>query len=188
MYNPPPPTTLNEAKKKKKKKIPGGREYTSSFFCVPSCFSCVQLLATPWTVAHQAPLSLEFSRQEYWSGLPCPPPGDLSNPGIEPRSPALQADSLPSEPPRKHEIDLNLRGLSYNRNHFEKFKSWRSFHLPHPPFLSTQNPRQEGKGKRKEGKDKSQDSTNEPWSQELVGQTFYCDLLIVKHSTRRPAR
>ena len=50
MYNPPPSTTLNEAKKKKKK-IPGGREYTSSFFCMPSCFSCVQLLATPWTVA-----------------------------------------------------------------------------------------------------------------------------------------
>ena len=44
---------------------------------------------------------MEFSRQEYWSGLPCPPPGDLPNPGIEPRSPALQADSLPSEPPGK---------------------------------------------------------------------------------------
>ena len=54
---------------------------------------------TPWTVAHQAPLSREFSRQEDWSGLPCPPPGDLSEPGIEPRSPALQADSSPSEPP-----------------------------------------------------------------------------------------
>ena len=48
----------------------------------------------------QAPLPMEFSRQEYWSGLPFPPPGDLPNPGIEPRSPALQADSLPSEPLR----------------------------------------------------------------------------------------
>ena len=47
--------------------------------------------ATPWTVAHQAPPSMEFSRQEYWSGLPFPSPGDLPNPGIEPRSPALQA-------------------------------------------------------------------------------------------------
>ena len=56
---------------------------------------------TPWTVVHQAPLSVEFSRQEYWSGLPCPPPGDLPNPGFEPKSPALQADSLPSEPPGK---------------------------------------------------------------------------------------
>ena len=56
---------------------------------------------TPWTVAHQAPLSMGFSRQGYWSGLPCPPPGDLPNPGIEPRSPTLQADSLPSEPPGK---------------------------------------------------------------------------------------
>ena len=47
---------------------------------------------TPWTVAHQAPLSMEFSRQEYWSGLPCPPPGDLPDPGIKPRFPALQVD------------------------------------------------------------------------------------------------
>ena len=58
-----------------------------------------RLFVTPWTVAHQAPLSMDFSRQEYWSGLPYPPPGDLPNPGIEPGSPALQADSLPSEPP-----------------------------------------------------------------------------------------
>ena len=55
--------------------------------------------ATPQTVALQAPLSMGFSRQDDWSGLPCLPPGDLPNPGIEPRSPALQADSLPSEPP-----------------------------------------------------------------------------------------
>ena len=54
--------------------------------CVLSRFSRVQLSATIWTVAHQAPLSMEFSRQEYWGGLPCPPPGDLPNPGIEPRS------------------------------------------------------------------------------------------------------
>ena len=56
---------------------------------------------TTWTVACQAPLSMEFSREEYWSGLPFPSPGDLPNPGIEPRSPALQADSLPSEPSEK---------------------------------------------------------------------------------------
>ena len=54
-------------------------------------------LATPWTVARQAPLSMGFSRQEYWSGLPFPSPGDLPNPGIEPGSPALWADSLPTE-------------------------------------------------------------------------------------------
>ena len=54
-------------------------------------------LATPWTVACQAPLSVGFSRQEYWSGLLFPSPGDLPNLGIEPRSPALQADSLPTE-------------------------------------------------------------------------------------------
>ena len=55
----------------------------------------------PWTVARQAPLSMEFSREEYWNGLPCPPPEDLPNPGIELRSPILEADSLPSEPPGK---------------------------------------------------------------------------------------
>ena len=57
--------------------------------------------ATPWTVACQAPLSMGFSRQEYWSGLPFPSPGDLPEPGIEPRSLALKADSLPFEPPGK---------------------------------------------------------------------------------------
>ena len=56
---------------------------------------------TPWTVAYKAPLSMEFSRQEYWSGLPFPSPGDLPHPGIEPRSHALQADALSSEPPGK---------------------------------------------------------------------------------------
>ena len=54
-------------------------------------------LATPWTAAHQAPLPMGFSRQEYWSGLPFPSPGDLPDPGIKPRSPALQADSLLTE-------------------------------------------------------------------------------------------
>ena len=59
--------------------------------------SRVRLFAIPWTVAYQAPLSMEFSRKEYWSGLPFPSPGGLPDPGIEPRSPALQADALPSE-------------------------------------------------------------------------------------------
>ena len=60
---------------------------------------CVQLFTTPWTVAHQAPLSMEFSRQEYWSELSFPSQGDLPDPGIELRFSALQADSLPSKPP-----------------------------------------------------------------------------------------
>ena len=58
-------------------------------------------LCDPMDCSPQAPLSMEFSRQEYWSGLPFPPPGDLPNPGIEPRSPTLQADSFPTEPPGK---------------------------------------------------------------------------------------
>ena len=68
---------------------------TVNITCMLNCFSHVWLFATMWTVARQAPLSTGFSRQEYWSGLPCPPPGDFSNPGIEPVSPALQVDSLP---------------------------------------------------------------------------------------------
>ena len=65
-----------------------------------SC-SVISDSAIPWTVVYQAPLSMEFSRQEHWSGLLFPSPGYLPDPGIKPRSPALQADSLPSEPPGK---------------------------------------------------------------------------------------
>ena len=71
---------------------------------MPSHFSCIGLLMTLWTVARQAPLSMGFSRQEYWSGLPCPPPGDLSDPGTEPESLGLlrwQVGSLPLAPPGK---------------------------------------------------------------------------------------
>ena len=71
-------------------------------FCMcAQSLSHVRLFVTSWTVARQAPLSVGFSRQEYWSGLPILSPGDLYDPGIEPRSPALQADSLLSEPPGK---------------------------------------------------------------------------------------
>ena len=63
--------------------------------------SRVRLFATPWTVAYQASPSMGFARQEYWSGLPFPFPGDLPNPGIEPGSPALEAGALTSEPPGK---------------------------------------------------------------------------------------
>ena len=65
--------------------------------------SCpVKLFLTPWTVASQTPLSTEFSRQESWSELPFPFPGDLPDPGIEPKSPAVQADSLLTKPPKDH--------------------------------------------------------------------------------------
>ena len=75
--------------------------------------SYVQLFVTPWTVAHQAPLSMGFSRQKYGSGLPCPPPGDLPNPGIDPMSltsPASAGGSLPVEPPG-NAVTLRLRNL-----------------------------------------------------------------------------
>ena len=72
-----------------------------SFSSKVKLLSRVRLFATLWTVAYQAPLSMGFSRQGYWSGLPFPSPGDLPNPGIEPESPALQTDALLSEPPGK---------------------------------------------------------------------------------------
>ena len=71
----------------------------SHFLVRVKLLSLVRLFATLWTVTYQAPLSMRFSRQEYYSGLPFPSPGELPNPGIEPRSPTLQADALLSEPP-----------------------------------------------------------------------------------------
>ena len=83
--------------------------------CVKS-LSRVRLFETLWTVARQAPLSMGFSRQEYWIGLPFPSPGDLPNPGIEPGSPALQADALSSEPPGTPSKSIWMVGTSTLRN------------------------------------------------------------------------
>ena len=80
--------------KEKGKKVPNGSVYA-------------RLFVTPWTIAHQACLCMGFSRQKHCSGLPRSPPGDLPDPGIELRSPALQADSLPSEPPGNHICIIN---------------------------------------------------------------------------------
>ena len=77
--------------------------------CVCGVLSFIRLFATPWTVARRAPLFVGFSRQEYWSGLLFPSPGDLPDPGIEPRPPVLQADSLPAEP------QGNLSSIRYVR-------------------------------------------------------------------------
>ena len=76
--------------------------------------SRVWLFVIPWTVVYQVSLSMGFSRQEYWSGVPFPSPGDLPDPGIEPRSPALQAEALPTEPPGKPKecIDMVILTLT----------------------------------------------------------------------------
>ena len=90
--------------------------------------SRVQLFSTPSTAAHQAPPSMGFSRQEYWSGLPCPSPGDLRNPRVDPGSPTLEADTLTSEPP----------GKPQQRSSYTYFKQQRflivgqSFQIPNP--------------------------------------------------------
>ena len=84
-------------------------EYDIGFCFFLVAKSCPTLV-TPWTVACQAPLSMGFPRQEYWSGLPFPSPGDLPGPGIEPGSPALQADSLLTEP-RGKPTTLGLKAM-----------------------------------------------------------------------------
>ena len=71
--------------------------------------SRVRLFTIPWTVAYEAPLSMEFSRQEYWSGQPFPSPGGLPDPGMESRSPALRADALPSELPGKYGTVIRIK-------------------------------------------------------------------------------
>ena len=93
--------------------------------------SRVQLFATPWTVGHQAPPSMGFSRQEYWSGLPFSSPGDLPNRGIKPRSPALQEDALTSEPPGKWDpktyflfSKIHLNRILSNRVHSMYLWPW----------------------------------------------------------------
>ena len=88
--------------------LPYVREHT---VCV---LSSVQLFVTLWTITRQASLAMGLSRQEYWSGLPFPPPGDLPNPGIEPRSPALQAHSLPTESHGKPSLCRTSMQISHN--------------------------------------------------------------------------
>ena len=78
-----------------------------------SCFRCVQLFMTPWTLDHQAPLSMGFSRQEYWSGLPCPPPGDLPDPGI----------------------DLSLMSVALAGGFFTTSATWEAPHVDWNAFL-----------------------------------------------------
>ena len=108
--------------------------------------SCVWLFATPWTVAYQALPSMGFSRQEYWSGLPFTPPGDLLDSGIKPGSPALQADALTSEPwalPGIKPVSPALEGKFFTAEPPGKavFKSWFCllqvlwFGIPNPHFL-----------------------------------------------------
>ena len=102
-----------------------------------SVMSC--LFVTPRTIAHQAPLSMGFSRQEYWSGLPFPPPGDLPNPGIEPRSLALQTDSLPSKSwgkklPNTKDFTKNMR-----TNTISKVVEWKIYIQKSVAFLHTNN-------------------------------------------------
>ena len=112
--------------------------------------SRVWLFSTPWTVAHQTLLSKEFSRQEHWSGQPFPSPGYLPDPGMEPRSSALQAYSLPFEPPRKHgrllepQIDLLVQApffLYYTSLALQEIVLSSSYrHSIFPGMYGAQNP------------------------------------------------
>ena len=107
--------------------------------------SRVQLLATPWTAAHQAPPSVGLSRQEYWSGSPFLSPGDLHDPGIEPGFPALQADALPAEPPGKPEWEGKAAKSGHMYAHAQSLSRVRLYVTPwtaaHQAPLSTGFPR-----------------------------------------------
>ena len=110
-----------------------------------ACHSCVLCLVTqscetPWTVARQAPLPMGFSRQEYWSRFPCPSPGDLPNPGIEPRSPSLQADSLLSEPPGKPSYSSNSLSSPTHLVWEPSFLLWIDKALTQSPGTCTKKP------------------------------------------------
>ena len=97
-----------------------------------SHFSCVQLFATPWTAAHQAPLSMGVSRQEYWSGLPCPPLGDLPNPGIEPASlmsPALAGRFFTTSTSREAHSTTVVTIETLSQAKLSYYKSLRNDHL-----------------------------------------------------------
>ena len=110
---------LRRLKKSKKKQV--------------KSLSHVRGFAAPWTVAYQVPPSMRFSRQENWSGLPFPSPGDLPDPGIEPRSPALSADALPSEPPGESlwRTEVTQSACSYPPRYEHRWTE-RSLHLPLP--------------------------------------------------------
>ena len=88
--------------------------------------SRVRLFATLWTLAYQASQSMGFSRQEYWSGLLFASPGDFPNPGIEPGSPALQADTLPTEPPGKPKLQRQVKYISNNSKSTVHSLKWDS--------------------------------------------------------------
>ena len=111
--------------------------------CVCESLSHVWLFAIPWTVtAHQPPLSMEFSRQEYWSELPFPSLGDLPGPGIKPRSPALQADSLPSKQPgslRKYYSAINRNRLGTHKQHSWTLKAFAKWKKSNPQNYIQQN-------------------------------------------------
>ena len=103
------------------------------YMCVLVVQSCLTLW-DPMDCACQAPLSMEFSRQEYWSGLPCPSSGDITSPGVKPKSPALQADSLTSEPPGKP-IYVNYIFIFPSPFPSLPFIQMITFHLSHSGFF-----------------------------------------------------
>ena len=99
--------------------------FVINWWKVKESLSRVWLFATPWTLVHQAPLSMRFPRQEYWNGLPFSSPGDLPDPGMEPGSPSLQADSLPSETPNwPMRVNVSLSFTSHANKWANRGRSW----------------------------------------------------------------
>ena len=115
--------------------------FNSSYFSGGSLVTKLYAtLATPWTISCQAPLSMGFSRQQNWSGFPFPSPGDLSDPGIKPRSPALQTDSLPTELQGKLHISVSTPFLLYACLEITQSTCSLPFKILHPIIISTPTP------------------------------------------------
>ena len=108
--------------------------------CVLSCFSCARLFAALWTIAHQAPLSAGFSRQESWSGLPCPPAVDLPDPRIEPASPALQMDSKEAQGAHPWSFIFSRSGVGLENLHFKQVSRWCHCCSTSGPHVKSQLP------------------------------------------------
>ena len=117
------------------------RDSNAGVCCMLSHFSCIWIFATPWTVAYQAPLTMGFSRQEYWSGLLCPPAGDLPESGIKPMSlmsPTLAGrlftTSIPSQGTRSHMLQLKIPYMAMKIPSTAHKKKKKKF-SPAPPVL-----------------------------------------------------
>ena len=150
--------------------------------------SSVRLFVTPWTVAHQAPLSMGMPRQEYWSGLPCPPPGDLPNPGIKPRSPTLQVEYLLSEPPGKTNFCHKTMQISHNDTYIPSLSNIPPLPSSHSSLKSFCTAKATINKLKRQTSEWEKIIANETTDRRLISRIYkeFVQLIIRKKMVRRP--